>query len=69
MIRARVDRERCEGYSQCNALAPELFELDDDGISTPLVGDVPPDLLDALRDAADHCPTQAILVLSDGADA
>jgi ferredoxin len=69
VIRVRVDRERCEGYSQCNALAPQLFELDDDGISTPLVGEVPPDLLDLVQDAADRCPTQAILVLADGADA
>lgn len=69
MTRVRVDRQRCEGYSQCNALAPELFELDDDGISTPLLDDVPPGLVDALYEAADRCPTQAILVLTDGADA
>ena len=29
-MRIVVDRERCEGLGMCEAMAPELFELDDD---------------------------------------
>lgn len=66
MIRALVDRDRCEGYSQCNALAPELFEVDDDGVATPLVEEVPPELRSALENAVASCPTRALSVLTDG---
>ncbi|QXQ16000.1 ferredoxin [Skermania piniformis] len=28
-----IDRERCEGHGFCEALAPDVFEVDDDGKS------------------------------------
>jgi ferredoxin len=27
--KVHVDRERCQGHVRCNALAPELFALDE----------------------------------------
>ena len=40
-----IDRDRCEGHGQCLAAAPDLIDLDDDGIailrtSGPLSGDL-----------------------------
>jgi ferredoxin len=68
-MRVRVDPEVCQGYAQCNSLVPEVFELDDDGISSVLIGEVPPDLVDAVTEAVDCCPTGAIVLERDPAGA
>jgi ferredoxin len=28
-MKIRVDRERCQGHARCQAIAPEIFEVDD----------------------------------------
>jgi ferredoxin len=49
--------ERCSGHARCNALAPELFELDERGYTAlPPRLAVPADLEDAARMGADSCP-------------
>ncbi len=60
MSRVQVDRERCVGSGACEALAPEVFEVGDDGIL--LVHQEEPDdeQLDAVRDAVQACPTRAL---------
>jgi ferredoxin len=60
VTRIRVDRERCVGSGTCEALAPELFEVGDDGIVEVLRpldggGDQAP-----ARDAVQACPTRAL---------
>ena len=30
-ITVRVDPDKCQGHARCNALAPELFQLDEFG--------------------------------------
>jgi len=47
----------------CEALVPSLFEVDDDGVRV-LLDPVPPELLEAARDAAGQCPSRALKVLS-----
>ena len=59
-VHARVDAEMCVGTGMCEATAPELFVVGDDGISHVLRADVPPELLDKAREAADACPTRAL---------
>jgi ferredoxin len=42
-------------------IAPDSFELSDiDGSSSPVTEDVPPELQDAVREAVQSCPEQAI---------
>ena len=41
-MRVRVDHERCEGHARCNAINPDLFELDDVGYSSIDTVEVPP---------------------------
>ena len=60
MSRVQVDRERCVGSGACEALAPEGFEVDDDGVLAvhrvePGDEDVPD-----VRDAVQTCPTRAL---------
>ena len=57
------DRPKCQGHGRCYSLAPEVFESDDEGYAVLLVsGEVPTELEDAARLAADNCPEYAITV-------
>ena len=65
-MRVRVDAARCQGHTQCNFTAPELFALrDQDGHSIALVDVVPAELEDLARLAAESCPEQAIEIIED----
>ena len=59
----KVDRTVCGGTGMCAALAPDLFELSE-AYARPVRPEIEPDEL--ALDAADQCPTQAILVTEDG---
>jgi len=60
-VRIRVDPGRCQGHARCYGLAPELFEVDDYGVSTALNGgEVPPDLEEKARLAVANCPEFAV---------
>ncbi len=62
-MRIILDSEACQGHGRCYALAPDLFDADDDGYSVLLLtGDVPAELQDAARLAADNCPEYAITI-------
>jgi len=59
--RVHVDQARCQGHNRCYSIAPDVFELDDLGVSSE-TGDgiVPPELVDAARRAEANCPEFAI---------
>jgi ferredoxin len=59
-MKARVDRDICVGSAMCVATAPEVFELDNDGFSRVVNPDAGSDEL--LREAAEGCPSQAIVL-------
>lgn len=59
--RVVIDRQRCTGAGICVAIAPASFEMGADQISTATAR--PGDSLEAVLQAADECPTQAIQVL------
>lgn len=61
-MKVRVDPDLCAGFGLCVGIAPEVFELHDDGYATVLVGEVPPDLEDLVSRAANQCPAQAIIL-------
>ena len=65
-MRIVLDSEKCQGHGRCYALAPELFDADDEGYAVLLAdGVVPPELERAARLAADNCPEYAIEVQAD----
>ena len=64
MSRVEVDRERCVGSGACEALAPTVFEVDDDGVLAVLRSEPREDDLPDVRDAVKACPTRA-LALAD----
>ena len=60
MTRIDVDRERCVGSGTCEMLAPDLFEVGDDGIVAVLRPELDGADLDPAEDAVQACPTQAL---------
>jgi ferredoxin len=62
-LRVHVDPGRCQGHNRCYSIAPDLFELDELGMSSALGGGlVPPALAAAARRAAANCPEYAVSV-------
>lgn len=60
-MRINLDSDACQGHGRCYALAAALFDADDEGYAILLqTGDVPADLQDLARLAADNCPEFAI---------
>ena len=65
MTRIVVDGERCVGSGACEVLAPDVFEVTDDGVVAvlrpePAAGDLP-DVEAAVR----QCPTRALELRSE----
>lgn len=59
-MRIHIDRGRCEGNSVCVALAPELFDLDDDAVAVPLNENPGEDARLSAERAVGGCPMEAI---------
>ena len=59
-MKLKVDKDLCIGCGACQAVAPEVFEIEDDGLATVIVEEVKDELeMDAV-DAKEGCPTNAI---------
>jgi ferredoxin len=65
MTRAHIDNQICVGTGLCEATAPDLFEVTDEGHAQVLVDGVPAELIDAAQRAAADCPTRALTLSSD----
>jgi ferredoxin len=59
-VKVGVDRDRCVGSGACEALAPDVFEVDDDGVLTVLREEPAQDEQSDVRDAVTACPTRAL---------
>lgn len=62
-MRVEVDSNTCEGHGQCNAVAPEVYDLDDGGYCLIRNPEVPADLEAVAEEGALACPVYAITVL------
>jgi len=62
-MRIRVDPVRCQGHSRCYAIAPDLFDVDDYGLSSAgNNGDVAAEREPEARLAVRNCPEHAIAI-------
>jgi len=64
-MRLKVNPIMCEAHGMCAELLPELIRLDDWGYPIIERPEVPPELEDLARKAADACPTLALLLEKD----
>ena len=61
-MKANVDRDTCIGCGVCPAVCPEVFEMDDEGLSHVIVDTVPQDCEGEAKEAEESCPVNAITV-------
>ncbi len=60
-FRVHVDPDKCQGHNRCYSVSPDLFDLDDLGMSSGAGdGTVPAGLIGAARLAVANCPEHAI---------
>jgi ferredoxin len=60
-MKVKVDEETCIVCGLCAETCPEVFEVNDDKVSVK-VDDVPKDVVDSCREAAENCPVEAIQI-------
>ena len=61
-MRAFVDRDSCIGCEACVGICPEVFSMDDEGISVAIDGELATDLAESAEEAMECCPVEAITV-------
>ncbi len=60
-MKIKYDRDACQGHNRCYMLAPELFDVDDEGYAILLVeGDVQDRVEEKAQLTVDNCPEFAI---------
>jgi ferredoxin len=64
-MRIVVDRDKCTGLGMCEAEAPDLFEVQDDGSLVVLEEKPAEDKRAELEAAVESCPTEALSIVED----
>ncbi|MDD2431941.1 MAG: ferredoxin [Firmicutes bacterium] len=59
-MKVNVDPDLCIACGVCEEICPEVFELGDNDFAQ-VIGD-PEDYEDEVQEAADACPTEAIII-------
>lgn len=68
-IKVKVNVGGCVGHARCEAVAPEVYELDDNGFNATPCKKVDASLKAQALRGARSCPEQVISVEEDGAEA
>lgn len=56
----KVNEDLCIGCGACAAIAPEVFELNDNGLAQAIMEPVAEEFVEVALEAKDSCPTSAI---------
>ena len=59
-MKFKVNKEICIGCGACQAIAPDVFEIDEDGLATANTNEVNEDIKEDAMDAMEGCPVNAI---------
>lgn len=59
-MRIKVDFDLCESNALCEAMAPDVFELDDDDYLVVKAEETTPETIDEVKRAVAACPRAAI---------
>jgi ferredoxin len=61
-MKVRVDTAKCSGIGLCEATAPMVFEVGEDGLSRVINPEPPDDLRATVEEAVNSCPTSALSI-------
>lgn len=61
-MQAEVNQELCISCGACIDVCPEVFDWNDEEKAYAIVGEVPDDLEGQASEAAENCPTDAIVI-------
>lgn len=61
-MRISIDAQLCQGHGRCYEIAPELVEDDDRSRGVVIQPEVPTELMDKARAAANACPERAVRI-------
>ena len=61
-MKVKADYDLCEANAMCEALAPDVFEVDDDDNLNLLQEEPPEDLRPKVEEAVRRCPKQALSI-------
>jgi len=61
-VKAIVDETLCSGCGVCEEMAPDVFAMNDAGTVDVKVDPIPEDLQGSAQEAADGCPSGAIVI-------
>lgn len=59
-MKVRIE-DTCTACGLCSDTCPEVFELGDE-LAQVIVDEVPPEQEDAVQEAVDECPVEAIII-------
>lgn len=62
MKTVKVNKDLCIGCGACQAIIKDVFEIDDDGLAKVICNPVQEEFEEDIIDAAEGCPTNAIVV-------
>lgn len=61
-MKVTVDFNKCTGLGICESMAPEFFEVNDEGTLELLKEDITEDELQSVEEAVAGCPTEALRI-------
>ena len=64
-MKIRIEKAACVGNARCNAVAGDLYPLDDDGYIAVEQIDVPPGEEENATRGARACPERIIFIIED----
>ncbi|MCL4553732.1 MAG: ferredoxin [Actinobacteria bacterium] len=62
-MKAVIDKDRCVGCGECEEYCPEAFRVDESGIAIFFAEEMGAELYGTIRDCADICPVEAIMIV------
>jgi ferredoxin len=58
----KADFEACQGYANCVDAAPDVYDIDDDGVVVLLKEEIPHEDRPRIEEAARSCPVSALFI-------
>lgn len=62
IVKVHADTARCQGHGRCALLAPDVFDVDDDGKVVVLTEEPGEEHLAGVRESVTSCPETALVL-------